>query len=102
MDRLPKIAMQPDWHEDALCFSEEALKYAGITADYFHPTNKTHLDTGKEIEHLENEAKAVCNSPCPIRDECLAYAYTIGETLAQGVFGGTNEKERRAMRRRSA
>jgi WhiB family redox-sensing transcriptional regulator len=98
MDRLPKIAMQPDWHEDALCFSEEALAYAGITADHFHPS----LETGAKFEWLEEQAKAVCNSPCPIKDECLDYALNIGETLAQGVFGGTTEKERRAMRRRSA
>ena len=30
-------------------------------------------------------AKAVCNAPCPVKDECLDYAVANGET---GVWGG--------------
>ncbi|WP_090057571.1 WhiB family transcriptional regulator [Lentzea fradiae] len=42
-----------------------------------------------------SEAKTVCLS-CPIRRACLSYALQHG---VQGVWGGTTEDERRAMRR---
>ena len=49
------------------------------------------------------EAIDYCNgdsdgSPCPIRDECLLFALT--NNLKEGVWGGTSELCRRAMRRR--
>ena len=36
---------------------------------------------------------------CPVRRECLDYALAISPT--PGIFGGTSERERRRMRRRS-
>ena len=44
-------------------------------------------------------AKAVC-SGCPVRVECLAYA--LAEPQLQGVWGGTSDTERRALRRHAA
>ena len=43
-----------------------------------------------------DRAKAVC-ARCPVRAECLEYALDNG--LDHGVFGGTTETERRALRR---
>ena len=43
-------------------------------------------------------AKAVC-AGCPAKGPCLEYAI---ETDAEGVWGGTSRRERRAMRRASA
>ncbi len=40
-------------------------------------------------------AKAICRE-CPTRARCLEYAL---ETAADGVWGGTSTKERRAMLR---
>jgi WhiB family redox-sensing transcriptional regulator len=40
-------------------------------------------------------AKSVCAS-CPIRTACLSYALRHG---VEGVWGGSTEEERRAMRR---
>ncbi len=37
---------------------------------------------------------------CPVRDECLEWALDTAQTL--GVWGGTSENERRALRRRRA
>lgn len=37
--------------------------------------------------------------PCPVRDQCLAYALSMPERDDYGVWGGTSEKERRVMRR---
>ncbi|NKE59699.1 WhiB family transcriptional regulator [Lentzea sp. PSKA42] len=42
-----------------------------------------------------SKAKSVCAS-CPILTACLSYALHHG---VQGVWGGTSEEERRAMRR---
>jgi WhiB family redox-sensing transcriptional regulator len=42
-----------------------------------------------------SEAKSVCGS-CSIRTACLSYALRHG---VEGVWGGTTEEERRAMRR---
>jgi WhiB family transcriptional regulator, redox-sensing transcriptional regulator len=41
-------------------------------------------------------ATAVC-ARCPVRSECLEYALDNG--LDHGIFGGTTETERRALRR---
>ena len=40
-------------------------------------------------------ARAVC-ARCPVRAECLAFAVRNG--LHDGIWGGTSERERRAMR----
>jgi WhiB family redox-sensing transcriptional regulator len=45
------------------------------------------------------EAIAVC-SACSVRGECLAWALETRERF--GVWGGTTEKQRRSMLRRSA
>lgn len=42
-------------------------------------------------------ARSVCGG-CPIRSACLSYALRHG---VEGVWGGTTEEERRAMRRAS-
>jgi WhiB family transcriptional regulator, redox-sensing transcriptional regulator len=44
-------------------------------------------------------AKAVCVL-CPVQAECLAYA--LQNPQLQGVWGGTSDAERRALRRRAA
>lgn len=45
----------------------------------------------------QNRAKAVCTG-CPVRTECLAYA--LDHRIDHGVWGGTTERERRALLRR--
>lgn len=45
------------------------------------------------------DAKAVCRS-CPVVGECLAFA--LGHLELRGVWGGTSQRERRAMRREVA
>lgn len=43
------------------------------------------------------EAKEVCDR-CPVRHECLTFALETGQDF--GVWGGTTEIERRAIRRK--
>jgi WhiB family transcriptional regulator, redox-sensing transcriptional regulator len=41
------------------------------------------------------EARAVCER-CPVCDDCLRYSLETGQ--GHGIWGGTDEDERRAMR----
>ncbi|WP_405623099.1 WhiB family transcriptional regulator [Streptomyces sp. NBC_00076] len=75
-----------NWREHAACSHEDP--------DLFFPIGTT----GPALVQ-EEQAKAVCR-PCPVRDECLQWALDTGQTL--GVWGGTSENERRAIKRRTA
>ncbi|MGP7998331.1 MAG: WhiB family transcriptional regulator [Streptosporangiaceae bacterium] len=41
------------------------------------------------------QAKAICHA-CPVREPCLAWALSHG--ISSGVWGGTTDEERRAIR----
>jgi WhiB family redox-sensing transcriptional regulator len=45
----------------------------------------------------EKEAKEICYQ-CPVRLDCLAWAIQAGENI--GIYGGTNARERRRLRRK--
>jgi len=70
------IAAEP-WREDAIC--------AQTDPELFFP----------EKGQSSAQAKALCHT-CLSESECLAYALRNHETF--GVWGGTSEKERKAMR----
>ncbi len=57
--------------------------------DLFFPGPEA--DTARAIQ--------ICDS-CAVREQCLDYALTVRERY--GVWGGTTERERRRMLRRSA
>jgi WhiB family transcriptional regulator, redox-sensing transcriptional regulator len=67
------------WQDHANCL--------GLDSDLFFP------DRGESTA----EAKAIC-AACAVRDECLEYALASGQKF--GIWGGTSERERRAIRRR--
>ncbi|MEU4052576.1 WhiB family transcriptional regulator [Streptomyces olivaceus] len=75
-----------DWREHAACRTEDP--------DLFFPIGTT----GPAALQTE-QAKAVCRT-CPVREQCLRWALDTGQTL--GVWGGTGELERRALRRRES
>ncbi|MBZ6231421.1 WhiB family transcriptional regulator [Streptomyces olivaceus] len=75
-----------DWREHAACRTEDP--------DLFFPIGTT----GPAALQTE-QAKAVCRV-CPVREQCLRWALDTGQTL--GVWGGTGELERRALRRRES
>lgn len=68
------------WREFARC--------RGMDPEVFHPFPTD--DDGQA------DAKKVCDD-CPVRAACLDYALLTGET--RGVWGGTTEEERRALRK---
>jgi WhiB family redox-sensing transcriptional regulator len=51
--------------------------------------------TGLVIEQIE-AAKAVCRS-CPVQGACLRFAFETNQEA--GIWGGTEEDERRRLRR---
>lgn len=52
-------------------------------------------------EHDASVARLVC-SVCPVRKSCLTEALGAGNSQLPGIWGGTNEIERRALRRQLA
>ena len=73
------VPARPAWQARAACREES-------TAMFFPAPGAS----GKV-----NQARAICQ-PCPVRQACLAYA--LAEDMV-GVWGGTTDQERRAMRR---
>lgn len=72
-----------NWRDDAACLDVEP--------DLFFPTGTT---TAPVLDQID-EAKRICHA-CPVRTPCLAWALDLG--AAAGIWGGTTEDERRAMR----
>lgn len=74
---------RPDWMADALC------REPGYAELDWVPASPTAQATAQRL---------VC-SQCLVRAECLAHAVEHNEL---GVWGGTDERERRATRRDQA
>ncbi|GGT78549.1 MULTISPECIES: WhiB family transcriptional regulator [Streptomyces] len=75
-----------DWRIKAACRDEDP--------DLFFPVGSTGPSSLQA-----QEAKTVCRR-CPVREQCLAWA--MEERQDFGVWGGLDEAERRALRRRAA
>ncbi len=61
------------------------------SGEFFPPVRGERRD---EKQRREVRAKAVC-SRCPVMNNCLDYAVRIREV--HGIWGGTNERERRVL-----
>ena len=73
-----------NWRNRAACRTEDP--------DLFFPIGAS----GPALLQTE-QAKAVCRR-CPVREQCLQWALDTGQSI--GVWGGTSETERRALKRR--
>ena len=67
------------WMDDALC--------AQVGYEIFFPEKSDHASAGK--------ARSIC-AKCPVQTECLTYA--VPQADLWGIWGGTTERERMAMR----
>jgi WhiB family transcriptional regulator, redox-sensing transcriptional regulator len=74
------------WYERAACLGQDP--------ELFFPVG----NSGPSLVQID-EAKAVCGR-CPVVEQCLRWALRTGQ--ADGIWGGTTESERRAMRRPDA
>jgi WhiB family transcriptional regulator, redox-sensing transcriptional regulator len=78
------VPASADWRDSAACrHADPGLFFPAGTA-------------GQMIVQAER-AKRVC-AGCPVRAACLGWALTAGAQM--GVWGGTTEGERRALRAR--
>ena len=75
------LGERPAWQRRAAC--------RGKGCGWWFPTTR----------EAEEAARAVCE-PCPVRRECLAYA--LSDPGLVGIWAGTDERERRRMRKVSA
>ncbi len=75
-----------DWRHRALCREQDP--------ELFFPIGTT----GPAAVQVD-EAKAVCQR-CPVVEPCLVWALETGQDA--GVWGGTSEDERRALKRRGS
>ncbi|MDY2941162.1 MAG: WhiB family transcriptional regulator [Varibaculum sp.] len=75
-----------DWRSKAACLS--------VDPELFFPIG----NTGPAIAQTER-AKAVC-ATCDVIETCLTWA--LDNNQDAGVWGGTSEDERRALKRRKA
>ncbi|GLW48936.1 hypothetical protein Stsp02_45970 [Streptomyces sp. NBRC 14336] len=75
-----------DWRDRAACRREDP--------DLFFP-----IGTSGPALIQTARAKAVCGR-CPVRERCLRWALETGQAV--GVWGGTSEVERLALRRRAS
>lgn len=73
----------PEWRARAAC--------RDLGPEVFFPVGST----GRALDQVE-AAKAVC-AGCPVKTQCLAWALETNQR--DGVWGGTSEDERRALRR---
>ncbi|MFG3085079.1 WhiB family transcriptional regulator [Streptomyces parvulus] len=58
---------------------------------------RTFFPAGRHATEQVREARKVCG-PCPVREQCAAYAIAVGEK--HGFWGGMSQKELRQKRRR--
>lgn len=87
-----------NWSDFAIC--------RGLDPDWFHPLGGSgrleHL-CGRSsrdcdqtaVEEHEARAKRIC-AACPVRQNCLDAAVALA-SKAEGVWGGTTERERRRL-----
>jgi len=75
-----------DWRHTAACRDEDP--------ELFFPIGTT----GPALMQIE-DAKTICQR-CDVVDVCLSWALETGQDA--GVWGGTSEEERRALKRRRA
>ncbi len=75
-----------DWRDHAACLRADP--------DLFFPVGPA----GPALRQAD-EAKRICLT-CPVRTPCLRWA--LDQDILSGIWGGTTEDERRAIRRAAA
>ena len=76
---MPVNILKPDWMEHAACLG--------------HPVEMFFPEPG-DSQTVIKAAKRICGQ-CPVRQQCLDYAYTF-ESIP-GIWGGKTQRERRKI-----
>lgn len=77
--------MTGDWRHSSKCRDEDPELFFA-TAVSIH------------TRRVQDRAKAVC-ATCPVVANCLEWA--MSQTSVQGIWGGTDEDQRKTLRRRA-
>ena len=77
------MTVHMNWREDIACRDADP--------DLFFPIGTA----GSELHQVE-KAKRICRT-CPVRTRCLSWA--LDQAVSSGIWGGTTEDERRAIRK---
>lgn len=78
------------------------IEFLKVVEENDPPCTKVDGELFYPTEHDEfaiRKAKAICG-PCPIKGECLMFAYATDDQHA--ILGGTTPRERRALKRKAA
>jgi WhiB family transcriptional regulator, redox-sensing transcriptional regulator len=78
--------LRANWRDDAACRHADP--------DLFFPI----ATAGPALDQID-QAKRICRA-CPVQQPCLAWALELG--VESGIWAGTTEDERRAIRAASA
>ncbi len=84
IDGRPELSPEvvADWRDQAAC--------SGLPHSLFFPV-------GDDLEVAIANAKRIC-AICPVTDDCLEFALETNEKA--GIWGGTSEEDRKALRRK--
>jgi WhiB family redox-sensing transcriptional regulator len=88
---VPEADLDVDttWMLDAVC--------RDLPPEIFFPDAPS-----RQMERAIDRAKRICDT-CPVRPQCLEYALETNQPSRDyGIWGGTDEGERRRIRRRWA
>ena len=81
-EAIGQEGLRANWRDDAACLHADP--------DLFFPV----AAAGPALDQID-QAKRICHA-CPVQQRCLAWALELG--IESGIWGGTTEDERRAIR----
>lgn len=81
--RRKRLLARPDWMSDARCKDSD-------TEDFF-------VDEAAYLTTPILKAKRIC-ARCPLKRDCVEYAYSSPYSEEQGIYGGTTGRERQAAK----
>lgn len=87
-ERQPRVVydgLDWNWQNRALCRGEDVNLFFNVDGE-----------RGLEKVHREAKARQICNA-CPVTTECVDFAT---RTFQVGIWGGVDEEQRKAERRR--
>lgn len=81
------VRFLPPWSAHALC--------AGKPTELWFPESDREVDT----EAVQRVRRKYC-LPCPVKRECLEWAFENPDSMLEGIYGGTTGQDRDEERRR--
>jgi WhiB family redox-sensing transcriptional regulator len=93
LDLVPTFE-RPEWQAEALCNTGDAVLVATMFPRWAPRSNR---NAGARTLAAIERAKRICGR-CPVVEQCLHHALSMWPD-PDGIWGGTDERERMAIRR---